>query len=222
MTELIDRIVQFRASIPPHVRVIAVTKTVSVEAMRAAYAAGIRDFGENRVQEAEVKRSALADLSDVTWHLIGHLQSNKAKSAIDLFDWIQSVDSLKLAQRLNRLAQEQNRHPQICLQVKLLRDPNKTGFSIEELWEALPQLSELLHLQIRGLMVIPPMGLDEAGTLAVFQQAKALVEKIHQQTGLPLDQLSMGMSDDYALAIQAGATIIRPGRILFGARVQLA
>lgn len=216
MTDLIDRIAQFRASIPPQVRVIAVTKTVSIEAMRAAYAAGIRDFGENRVQEAEVKRAALADLTDVTWHLIGHLQSNKAKSAIELFDWIQSVDSLKLAQRLDRLAQEQNRHPQICLQVKLLSDPNKAGFSVEELWQALPQLAALPNLQIRGLMVIPPLDLEPSETLKVFQQAKELAEKI--QSHLQLDQLSMGMSDDYGLALQAGATMIRPGRILFGAR----
>ncbi|BAS55001.1 hypothetical protein NIES2135_57300 [Leptolyngbya boryana NIES-2135] len=218
MTDLIDRIAQFRASIPPQVRVIAVTKTVSIEAMRAAYAAGIRDFGENRVQEAEVKRAALADLTDVTWHLIGHLQSNKAKSAIELFDWIQSVDSLKLAQRLDRLAQEQNRHPQICLQVKLLSDPNKAGFSVEELWQALPQLAALPNLQIRGLMVIPPLDLEPSETLKVFQHAKELAEKIQIQSHLQLDQLSMGMSDDYGLALQAGATMIRPGRILFGAR----
>lgn len=218
MTDLIDRIAQFRASIPPQVRVIAVTKTVPIEAMRAAYAAGIRDFGENRVQEAEVKRAALADLTDVTWHLIGHLQSNKAKSAIELFDWIQSVDSLKLAQRLDRLAQEHNRHPQICLQVKLLSDPNKAGFSVEELWQALPELAALPHLQIRGLMVIPPLDLEPSETLKVFQQAKELAEKIQIQSHLQLDQLSMGMSDDYGLALQAGATMIRPGRILFGAR----
>jgi pyridoxal phosphate enzyme (YggS family) len=218
MTDLIDRIAQFRASIPPQVRVIAVTKTVSIEAMRAAYAAGIRDFGENRVQEAEVKRAALTDLTDVTWHLIGHLQSNKAKIAIELFDWIQSVDSLKLAQKLDRLAQEQNRRPQVCLQVKLLSDPNKAGFSVEELWQALPQLAALPHLQIRGLMVIPPLDLEPSETLKVFQQAKELAEKIQLQSNLQMDQLSMGMSDDYGLALQAGATMIRPGRILFGAR----
>jgi PLP dependent protein len=218
MTELIDRIVQFRAKIPPHIRVIAVTKTVPVESMRAAYAAGIRDFGENRVQEAEIKRAELADLTDVTWHFIGHLQSNKAKSAIELFDWIQSVDSLKLAQRLDRLAGEQNRQPQICLQAKLASDPNKSGFSVDELWEALPQLAELSHLQIRGLMMIPPFDLDEDETLEIFRKARNLVEAIEKKSYIQLDQLSMGMSDDYLLAIQAGATMIRPGRVLFGAR----
>lgn len=213
-----DHISEFCNKIPANVRIIAVTKTVSVEAMRAAYAAGIRDFGENRIQEAEAKRAELRDLTDVTWHFIGHLQSNKAQRAIELFDWIQSVDSLKLAQRLDRLAGERNRKPQICLQVKLRTDPNKAGFSVTELWEAVPQLEALKNLQIRGLMVIPPIDLESAETSELFQQAKELGEKIRSQTALSIDQLSMGMSDDYAIAIQAGATMIRPGRVLFGAR----
>lgn len=215
---LTNHIAEFCAQIPPQVQIIAVTKTVSIEAMRSAYAAGIRHFGENRIQEAETKRAALQDLTDVTWHFIGRLQSNKAQRAIELFDWIQSVDSLKLAQRLDRLAQERERIPQICLQVKLADDPNKAGFSVTQLWEELPQLEKLEQLKIRGLMVIPPIEFDEAATLALFQQAKELMEKIRQQSRLQLDQLSMGMSDDYDLAIQAGATMIRPGRVLFGAR----
>ncbi|MER3433188.1 MAG: YggS family pyridoxal phosphate-dependent enzyme [Leptolyngbya sp. ERB_1_1] len=218
MIALQNHIAEFCAKVPSHIRVIAVTKTVSAEAMRAAYAAGIRDFGENRVQEAQTKRAELADLTDVTWHFIGRLQSNKAKSAIEIFDWIQSVDSLKLAQRLDRLAQEGNLKPQICLQVKLMNDPNKAGFSGSELWAAIPQLEALEHLQIRGLMVIPPMNLDSEGTFALFHQAKELAEKIRTQSNLRLDQMSMGMSADYAIAIQAGATMIRPGRVLFGAR----
>ncbi|MGG6267021.1 YggS family pyridoxal phosphate-dependent enzyme [Leptolyngbya sp. AN03gr2] len=218
IASLQDHISEFCAKIPPTVRIIAVTKTVSPEAMRAAYAAGIRDFGENRVQEAESKRAELQDLTDVTWHFIGHLQSNKAQKAIELFDWIQSIDSLKLAQRLDRLAGERSLKPQVCLQVKLRPDPNKAGFSVAELWEAVPQLERLENLQIRGLMVIPPIDLESAETLELFQQAKEIGEKIRQQSNLPLDQMSMGMSDDYAIAIQAGATMIRPGRVLFGAR----
>ena len=218
IARLEDHIAEFCAKVPSTVRIIAVTKTVSVEAMRAAYAAGIRDFGENRVQEAQTKRAELTDLTDVTWHFIGHLQSNKAKGAIDLFDWIQSVDSLKLAQRLDRLSQERHLKLQVCLQVKLLSDPNKSGFSVSELWEAIPQLEALDHLQIRGLMVIPPIDLNSDAIFALFHQAKELTEKLRTQSNLQLDQLSMGMSDDYAIAIQAGATMIRPGRILFGAR----
>ncbi|MBD2081657.1 YggS family pyridoxal phosphate-dependent enzyme [Leptolyngbya sp. FACHB-17] len=220
ISSLQNHIAEFRAKIPPHIRVIAVTKTVSVEAMRTAYAAGIRDFGENRVQEAETKRAELKDLTDVTWHLIGHLQSNKAKIAIDLFDWIHSVDSLKLAQRLDRLAEAQDRKPQICLQTKLMSDPNKSGFSVSELWDAIPQLEQLKHLHIRGLMVIPPFDLEAEATIALFRQARELAEKIRTHSQLNLDQLSMGMSGDYASAIQAGATMIRPGRVLFGARLQ--
>ena len=218
MIALKDHIAQFCANVPSNVQVIAVTKTVSVEAMREAYAAGIRNFGENRVQEAETKQDQLKDLTDVTWHLIGHLQSNKAQRAVERFDWIQSVDGLKLAQRLDRLAQERSIKPQICLQVKLMSDLNKSGFSVSELWEAMSQLEQLQHLQIRGLMAIPPFGLEADATIRLFEQAKELADKIQQQSHLQLDQLSMGMSDDYALAIQAGATMIRPGRVLFGAR----
>ncbi len=215
-----DHISQFLDSIPSGVRTIAVTKQVSIEAMRAAYAAGVRDFGENRIQEAEAKQAQLQDLLDVTWHFIGHLQSNKAQRAIELFDWIQSVDSLKLAQRLDRLAKERDRRPQVCLQVKLLSDPNKAGWSIDQLMSELRSLAELESLQIRGLMIIAPIDLEADQTLALFQSARDLAQKIEQQgfSRIQMDQLSMGMSDDYKIAIQAGATMIRPGRVLFGAR----
>ncbi|KAM3103578.1 YggS family pyridoxal phosphate-dependent enzyme [Phormidesmis sp. 146-12] len=215
-----ERIQQFRQTIPDTVRVIAVTKQVPVEAMRAAYAAGLRDFGENRIQEAEAKQEQLKDLEDVTWHLIGHLQSNKTQRAIELFQWIQSVDSLKLAQRLDRLAQDLPTKPQICLQVKLLPDPNKSGWTVPELLTDLPHLNDCKNLDIQGLMTIPPMGLTPDEIRDVFKQTGKLAETIAQQN-LPyvqINQRSMGMSDDYLLAIQAGATMIRPGRILFGDR----
>ncbi len=217
MSPLFDHISQFRASIPSSVRIVAITKMVSVEAMRIAYAAGLRDFGESRVQEAEPKRAELADLTDVTWHFIGRLQSNKVQKAIELFDWIQSIDTLKLAERCDRIAGEQNRHPQILLQVKLLSDPNKTGWSEAELLSDLPKLSELEHLQIRGLMSIAPLGLEPHEILDLYKRTQELSTKI-QKLNLPriqMDQLSMGMSDDYLLGIQAGATLIRPGRTLF-------
>jgi hypothetical protein len=218
--QLTEQIAAFCTQIPKSVRIIAVTKQVSIEAMRAAYQAGLRDFGENRVQEAETKQAQLQDLSDITWHLIGHLQSNKVQRAIELFDWIQSVDSLKLAQRLDRLASESGYTPQLCLQVKILPDPNKFGWSVPELLADLPQLDRLEHLQIRGLMVIPPLGLNPEQILNMFHQAQELLQKIQQQpwVRIRMDQLSMGMSDDYPLAIAAGATMIRPGRVLFGER----
>lgn len=215
---LSDQIVRFCQTIPDSVRVVAVTKQVSVEVMRVAYAAGMRDFGENRIQDAEIKQAQLTDLPDITWHLIGHLQANKAKKALEQFQWIHSVDSFKLAQRLNQLAADRPQKPQICLQVKLLADPNKFGWEEPELLAALPQLGDCEHLQIRGLMTIAPLGLSATEIFDLFVRTRELAVKIQQQNvrGLYLDQLSMGMSEDYRLAIQAGATIIRPGRVLFG------
>jgi PLP dependent protein len=216
-SDVIDQIKQFRQTVPDSVRIVAVTKSVSAELMRAVYAAGIRDFGENRVQAAAEKQAQLQDLSDITWHMIGHLQSNKVQQALTLFRWIHSVDSLKLAQRLDRLAGEGGYQPQICLQVKILPDPDKSGWKVSELFSDLPQLSQCQHISIRGLMAIPPLGLAKSEILALFHQTYALAEQIKRQNlpRLQLDQLSLGMSDDYELAIQAGATMIRPGRILF-------
>lgn len=221
MTDLmIDQIAKIQDSIPESVRLIAVTKTVSVEAMRIAYQAGIRDFAENRVQEAAEKSPQLQDLSDITWHLIGHLQTNKAAKALQLFKWIESVDSLKLALRLDHLAGELECQPQVCLQVKIIPDPNKFGWSIPELLAELPQLNDCQHLKIQGLMTIPPLGLTESETLDVFDRTRELAETIRQQnwTNIRMQELSMGMSEDYPLAIQKGATMIRLGRIIFGQR----
>ncbi len=215
-----DRIVQIRQTLPDSVRLIAVTKQVSVEAIRAAYGAGIRDFGESRIQEAADKQAALQDLPNITWHLIGHLQSNKARKALEQFDWIHSLDNLKLAQKLNQLAAELNKQPQVFLQVKMLPDPTKHGWNITELRQDLPQLDQLTHLKIRGLMTIAPYGLPPTETQAVFSQANELAQQIRQQgwTHLRMQHLSMGMSEDYSLAVEAGSTMVRLGRTLFGSR----
>lgn len=215
-----QRITQIRQTLPSSVRLIAVTKQVSVTAMRAAYEAGVRDFGESRIQEAIDKQAQLHDLPDLTWHLIGHLQSNKAAKALEHFQWIHSLDSLKLAQRLDQLAAERAIKPNLLLQVKLRPDPNKYGWTIPQLLEDLPLLDQCTHLKIVGLMAIPPYGLSDQDTLAVFTQTRELADKIKQQSWstLTMQQLSMGMSEDYPLAVQAGATMIRPGRILFGDR----
>lgn len=215
-----DRIHTLRQTLPEHVRLIAVTKQVTVDRMREAYHAGIRDFGENRLQEAEAKYAQLQDLTDVTWHFIGRLQRNKARRVLDLFSWIHSVDSLSIAQRLNQLAQSCDRPPQICLQVKLLPDANKGGWSVDELLAALPALDQCEHLCIQGLMAIPPLGLSADQVLAYFQQLRNLATTINQLAfpHLTLTQLSMGMSDDYPLAVQAGATMVRLGRTIFGDR----
>jgi PLP dependent protein len=222
-----QRITEFCQTIPPPVRIIAVTKTMPSDAIRAAYAAGIRDVGESRVQEAATKQAELQDLTDLRWHCLGHLQSNKAKKALSVFHWFHSIDSLELAQKLDRLAQDPPEiaafpdKPQICLQVKFRPDENKSGWDPQTLLQALPDLDRLTAVQICGLMVIPPFGLPPDETLSIFQEAVALAQTIQQQgwQRLRMTELSMGMSDDYSLAIKAGSTMIRPGRILFGDRV---
>lgn len=215
-----QRIAKIRQNLPDSVRTIAVTKQVSVEAIREAYASGVRDFGESRIQEAEVKQAQLQDLPDITWHLIGHLQSNKARKALEKFQWIHSLDSLDLAQRLNHLANSLCLSPQVCLQVKILPDPSKYGWSVPDLLTDLPALDRCDALQIRGLMTILPRGLDPAESLEAFKRTCELADKIKQQkwSNIQMQQLSMGMSGDYPLAVQAGATMIRLGQIIFGER----
>jgi pyridoxal phosphate enzyme (YggS family) len=216
-----ERINTVRAQLPPSVRLIAVTKQVPTDVIRTAYAAGIRDFGENRIQEAIAKQAELQDLSDITWHFIGHLQSNKAKKALENFQWIHSVDNLKLAQRLNELAQQIGVSPYVCLQVKILPDPNKSGWSVPQLLADLPTLNQYKNLQIQGLMTIPPLGLNDQEIMAVFNRTRELAQEIREQNWpyIQMQHLSMGMSGDYQLAVQAGATMVRLGTILFGERV---
>ncbi len=211
---------EFQVNIPTSVKIVAVTKKKSVDVIRTAYAAGLRDFGESRVQETIAKQEQLQDLPDITWHLIGHLQSNKASKAVEHFTWIHSVDSLKLAKRLEQAASELSLCPQACLQVKMRPDPNKYGWDPEHLLADLPVLDQLSHLKIVGLMAIPPLGLSLDETLQCFRDVGALAHRIQSQSWQHLDiqELSMGMSEDYELAIQAGATMIRPGRRLFGDR----
>ncbi|MEH2156035.1 YggS family pyridoxal phosphate-dependent enzyme [Nostoc sp.] len=215
-----ERIVTIRSSLPTSVKLIAVSKQVSAQAIRSAYNAGIRDFGESRIQEAASKQAELQDLPDITWHFIGHLQGNKAKKAIEQFPWIHSVDNLKLAQRLDQLAQQLGVSPQVCLQVKILPDPNKSGWSVPELLADLPTLNQYKTLQIQGLMTIPPSGLKDSEILSVFNRSRELAKEIQEQnwSHIKMQHLSMGMSGDYELAVQAGATMVRLGTILFGDR----
>ncbi len=214
------RLNAIRATIPPTTRLIAVSKTKPVEAIRAAYLAGVRDFGESRVQEALEKQEQLQDLPDITWHLIGHLQTNKAAKALNLFQWIHSLDSLKLAIRLNELAAQQSVIPNICLQIKLRPDPNKYGWDADNLATDLPKLDQLTNLNIVGLMVIPPYGLPEDTTRSLFEEAQQLAAQIQKQgyANLTMTELSMGMSEDYPIAVQCGSTMVRLGRVLFGDR----
>ncbi|MFQ3612621.1 MAG: YggS family pyridoxal phosphate-dependent enzyme [Cyanobacteriota bacterium] len=212
-----SRIQAVREQIPKHVEIMAVSKGYSADHIRAAYQAGIRHFGESRVQEAAQKQAQLQDLPDIIWHLIGHLQTNKVKLALKQFAWIDSVDSLRLAKLLNQKAWELHLSPKLCLQVKLAPDPNKSGWSISELLQSLPQLDQLLQVQISGLMTILPLGLDSEAALGLFRKLVELADHI-QRSGyehLNLQTLSMGMSEDYPLAVAAGSNLIRLGRSLF-------
>jgi PLP dependent protein len=211
---------QIQATLPLNVQLIAITKQIGIEPMREAYKAGVRNFGENRLQEALNKQEQLKDLTDISWHFIGHIQQNKAKKILENFDWIHSVDSLALAKRLNRLAQELNLTPKVFLQVKVLPDPQKYGWEVTQLWTDLSELAQYHQLKIQGLMTILPLGLSSEETLAAFQSTQKLSTQIKQEnySGLMMEELSMGMSGDYLLAIEAGATMIRIGTTIFGAR----
>jgi PLP dependent protein len=213
-----QKIASIRQEIPDHVELVAITKQIGTDAMREAYEAGIRNFGENRLGEALAKQEQLQDLTDVTWHFIGHIQKNKAKKIIENFAWIHSVDSLALAQRMNRLAAELNLTPQVFLQVKVLPDPDKYGWKVNDLLQDLEQLNQLENLNIQGLMTILPWGLSSMEMLKAFIQVADLSTIIRQKNykNLPMTELSMGMSGDYQFAIQAGATKIRLGRTIFG------
>jgi PLP dependent protein len=206
--------------IPENLKLIAITKQVSLEAMREAYEVGLRDFGENRLQEALVKQEQLKDLTDINWHFIGHIQKNKAKKIIEHFDWIHSVDNLSIAERLNKLAGELNCKPKVFLQVKALPDPNKYGWQLTDLLQDLASLNQFQQLNIQGLMTILPLGLSSTETLNAFQAIQQLAITIRQKDypNLTMHELSMGMSSDYLLAIQAGTTMIRLGSIIFGER----
>jgi PLP dependent protein len=206
-----------RQNLPASVKLVAVSKQASVAQMREAYAVGIRDFGESRIQDTQTKQQELADLPDICWHLIGHLQGNKVRKALELFEWIHSVDSLRLLQQIDRVATELALSPNICLQVKVIADPDKYGWTIPELFADLPAINQCQQLNIVGLMAIPPLGLTTSQTTQLFGQAQDLRHQINQQPGssLRLSELSMGMSGDYLPAIAAGSTIIRPGSIIF-------
>jgi hypothetical protein len=192
------------------VTLVAVTKTVAAEAIREAFEAGIRQFGENRVQEARSKIQQLADWGiRPVWHMVGHLQSNKAKTAAEIFDIIQSIDSVKLADIINRHA---SRSIPVLLQVNVSGEASKSGFAVTELMPAAEQIARLPRLEIKGLMTIAPLVRDAEEVRPIFRKLRSL------RDALGLEHLSMGMSDDFEVAIEEGATIVRIGRAIFGER----
>lgn len=200
------------------VTLLVVSKTFGPAAVREAFAAGERQFGENYVQEALDKMAALADLRrEIAWHLIGPLQSNKTRAVAESFDWVHSVDRVKIAERLS--AQRPTRLPplQICLQVNISREPSKAGFAPAEVLQVARHVATLPHLQLRGLMSIPEPGGDPRAQALSHRALRELAEQL-RAAGLCLDTLSMGMSVDMALAIAEGSSIVRVGSAIFGAR----
>ena len=205
---------------PESVRLVAVSKTVSAERIRRAYEAGLRDFGENRVQEAAAKRAALADLA-ITWHLVGHLQSNKAKEGRRLFQVVHSVDSVRLAERLEAASPPDRGRLPVLIQVNLGQEATKSGVEEAELRELVEKVSRLETLELRGLMVLPPYFDDPERTRPYFRRLRELAQEIDswKLPDVSMADLSAGMSHDFEVAIEEGATIVRVGTALFGPRI---
>ena len=197
------------------VELVAISKTVPVPRLRGAVAAGQRSLGENRVQEAASKAP---ELPGVEWHLVGHLQTNKAARAVALFSVIQSVDSLALATRLDRLAAEASMRLPVYLQVNVDADPVKAGFRVADLTAVLGDVLALPALEVRGLMTVGLLVADAAEARPTFVALRRLSESLRSAWPALGEGLSMGMSDDFEVAIEEGATVLRVGRALFGAR----
>jgi pyridoxal phosphate enzyme (YggS family) len=204
---------------PSAVTLVAVSKTHPAEAVGEALAAGLQDFGENRVQEAEPKIAALAHLRpELRWHLVGHLQSNKARKAVSLFDRVHSVDDVALGRRLGQAAAEGGRVARVLLQVDLAAEPTKFGLDESRLLAALEELRGLASLRVEGLMVLPPYEEDAERVRPFFRKLRELRDAAAARGLLQGGDLSMGMSHDLETAIEEGATLVRVGTAIFGER----
>jgi PLP dependent protein len=204
--------------VPEEITLVAVSKTMPVELVQMAYNLGVTDFGENRVQEALPKIAAFHP-QGLRWHMIGHLQSNKAGKVVSPFYCVHSVDSLHLAQTLSRHAGEQEKRLSVLLQVNVSGEASKEGMPLAEAYELAGQIVTLPHINVDGLMTIAPLAEDPEQVRPVFRALRLLREQL--RTELPQcswQHLSMGMTDDYRIAIEEGATIVRIGRAIFGER----
>ena len=213
-----ENLLRIRREIEPcKPRIIAVTKYFDEEAMVSAYKAGLRDFGESRVIEASEKINNLDDevKNNSTFHFIGHLQTNKVKQAVKVFDYIHSVDSVKLAQSIDTHCAEIGKVQKVLVQINNANEEQKFGFSIDEVFKNFEQMKRLEHINIVGVMNMAPLGIDDGEILRLFKEIKTTRDKLEQEFNCKLDEISMGMSQDYKLAAVAGATMLRIGRKLF-------
>src|SRR6266566_6876606 len=198
------------------IELVAISKTHPAEKVREAIEAGQTLFGESRVQEARAKIPELP--SNLRWHFVGHLQKNKIRHALPLFEMIHSVDSLGLAQEINRIAEEEGIHPRVLLEVNVAGEGSKFGFSPDKLRDEMEELLALPRLSILGLMTIPPLAEEPEASRKYFVQLRELRGRVQTDFRVNLAQLSMGMTQDYAIAIEEGATLVRVGTAIFGER----
>ena len=203
---------------PAEVKLLAVSKTQGPDAVQEAAALGLTVFGESRVQEARQKIPLCS--SALHWHFIGHLQTNKARDAMRLFEMVHAVDSIRLLEALDRAAQEEGRNVAVCLEVNVSGERSKFGMSPDEVSAALDRARTLFRVQVTGLMTIPPIAEDPEEARPFFRALRELRDRCRGATGLALPELSMGMSHDFEVAVEEGATWIRVGSLLFGPRAK--
>jgi len=198
------------------VELVAITKTHPAEKVQEAIEAGQALFGESRVQEARAKIPELP--SNIHWHFVGHLQKNKVRQALPLFEVIHSVDSLALAQDVNRIAEEEGLYPRVLLEVNVAGEGTKFGFTSDHLREQIEMLLALPRLSIEGLMCIPPLAVESEDSRKFFVQVRKLRDSLEKEFSIKLPQLSMGMTQDFPIGIEEGATLVRVGTAIFGER----
>ena len=198
------------------VELVAISKTHPAEKVREVVEAGQTLFGESRVQEARAKITELS--SNIRWHFVGHLQKNKVRQALPLFEMIHSVDSLALAQDINRIAEEEGLYPRVLLEVNVAGEGSKFGFAPDDLREQMEVLLALPRLSIEGLMCIPPLAVESEDSRKFFVQVRELRDSLEKEFNMKLPQLSMGMTQDFLIGIQEGATLVRVGTAIFGER----
>ena len=197
------------------ITVLAVSKAQSIEKIREAYLAGIDNFGENYLQEAIDK---IEKMQNCHWHYIGHIQSNKCKKISQYFSWVHTVDRIEIAKLLDKANQSFQKKQNICIQINLFNEPQKSGITPDHVKQLITEILQLPHLHLRGLMTILPDHFTAPEQLQAYQQLAALLAKLNQTLHLNMDTLSMGMSGDYLQAIAAGSTMIRLGQAIFGER----
>jgi pyridoxal phosphate enzyme (YggS family) len=203
---------------PREIRLLAAAKSQTVEALRAAMATGVTLVGENYVQEAQEKKRAIA--GSIEWHMIGHLQRNKVKSAVGLFDVIETLDSVELARALEKEGEKRGKIVRTFVEINLAGEKSKSGVAPDQLAPLLEQIGELAHVVVEGLMTVPPMQEHAESVRGYFRRLRELRDKYRAAApaNIRLNELSMGMSDDFPVAIEEGATIVRIGTALFGPR----